>query len=67
MSARRGGRRGVLLLLTAPDWIRTAWWGLVKAHVGPGVEIAQAAIVQGGPQILLSRRPPRRALTRRSW
>jgi len=56
VSARRGGRRGVLLLLTAPDWIRTAWWGLVKAHVGPGVEIAQAAIVQGGPQILLSRR-----------
>jgi ADP-ribose pyrophosphatase YjhB (NUDIX family) len=51
------GRRGLaLLLLTVPAWLRTAWWGLVSAHVGRRVEIVQAAVMRGETAILLSRR-----------
>jgi 8-oxo-dGTP pyrophosphatase MutT (NUDIX family) len=56
VSRPRSGRRGLVLLLrTAPDWIRTAWWGLVRARLGASVEIVQAAVVEGG-EILLTRR-----------
>jgi 8-oxo-dGTP pyrophosphatase MutT (NUDIX family) len=56
VSAPRSGRRGlVLLLLTAPAWIRTAWWGLVAARFGRRVEIVQAAVF-AGDTLLLSRR-----------
>jgi ADP-ribose pyrophosphatase YjhB (NUDIX family) len=49
-------RAAALLARTAPDWLRTAWWGLVGARVGAPVEIVQAAIVQGGEVLLALRR-----------
>ena len=56
MTAPRSGRRGLVLLLrTAPAWIRTAWWGFFAARFGPPVEIAQAAVF-AGETLLLSRR-----------
>jgi 8-oxo-dGTP pyrophosphatase MutT (NUDIX family) len=45
-----------LLARTAPDWLRTAWWGLVGARVGPAVEIVQAVIVREGAVLLALRR-----------
>jgi 8-oxo-dGTP diphosphatase len=49
-------RRLVLGAALAPHWLRTAWLGLVRAHVGPAVEIVQGAIVAEGRVLLSVRR-----------
>jgi 8-oxo-dGTP diphosphatase len=48
-------RRLALVGRTAPDWLGTAWWGLVRARYGEPVEVVQA-VVRRGDEVLLSRR-----------
>jgi len=54
--ARSVLRAAALLARTAPDWLLTAWWGLVGARVGPPIEIVQAVIVREGSVLLALRR-----------
>ena len=57
MSGTRSVLRAAgLLARTAPDWLRTAWWGLVGARVGAPVEVVQAVIVREGAVLLALRR-----------
>jgi 8-oxo-dGTP pyrophosphatase MutT (NUDIX family) len=49
-------RAAALLARTAPDWLRTAWWGLVGARFGAPVEVVQAVVLQDGEVLLALRR-----------
>jgi 8-oxo-dGTP pyrophosphatase MutT (NUDIX family) len=50
------GRRLGLAAALAPHWIRTAWLGLFRAHVGRPVEIVQGAVLREGEVLLTLRR-----------
>jgi 8-oxo-dGTP diphosphatase len=54
--ARSALRAAALLVRTAPDWLGTAWWGLVGARVGAPVEVVQAVILRDGEVLLALRR-----------
>ena len=54
--ARSALRAATLLVRTAPDWLGTAWWGLVGARVGAPVEVVQAVILRDGEVLLALRR-----------
>jgi 8-oxo-dGTP pyrophosphatase MutT (NUDIX family) len=52
---RSSARTFALLLRIAPDYLTTAWGGLVTARLGPGVEIVQAVTLRGGEVLLTLR------------
>lgn len=50
------GRRLGLAAALAPHWLRTAWLGLFRAHVGRPVEIVQGVVLREGRVLLTLRR-----------
>lgn len=50
------GRRLVLAAALVPHWARTAWLGLLRAHLGRPVEIVQGVVLREGEVLLTLRR-----------